>query len=275
MKKNNPLAHDKELGQHFLVNQGIIEKILCKVQFFNSQLKTKEVIEIGPGGGALTQALLRAGIRVVAVEFDERWVSFLTDKYSHEKENGQLVLVHEDATLVDLEKLRSQLQNQETLLCGNLPYNRGQEIVMRYFEEASFVQAFVVMLQKEVSDKFLPKNERRTYGPQSIKFHFLTSGTESFPVSPGSFQPPPKVESSVLSFIRKAYPEIDPFGAQENYRDFSTFLRKAFSQRRKKLSNNICKRAQFPQPFEAYADKRAEELSPEEFIALWKAFKSF
>ena len=90
MKKNNPLAHDKELGQHFLVNQGIIEKILLKIQFFNVQLKNKEVIEIGPGGGALTNALLKAGLKVVAVEFDERWVKFLSEKYSHEIENGQL-----------------------------------------------------------------------------------------------------------------------------------------------------------------------------------------
>ena len=273
MKKNNPLAHDKELGQHFLVNQGIIDKILSKIHFFNAPLKSKEVIQIGPGGGALTAALLKAGLRVVAVEFDERWVKFLSEKYSQEKESGQLVILHEDATLIDLEKLRSQLQNKETLLCGNLPYNRGQEIVMRYFEEASFVQAFVVMLQKEVSDKFLPKSERRAYGPQSIKFHFLTSNPESFPVSPGSFNPPPKVESSVLSFGRQSQQEIDPFLAQEQYKSFSTFLRKAFAQRRKKLSNNLCKKAQFPVCFEAYADKRAEELSPDEFLNLWKAFR--
>lgn len=273
MKKNNSLAHDKELGQHFLVNQGIIDKIISKIQFFNAQLKNKEVIEIGPGGGALTAALLKAGLKVVAVEFDERWVKFLIEKYSQEKESGQLVILHEDATLIDLEKLRSQLKNKETLLCGNLPYNRGQEIVMRYFEESAFVQAFVVMLQKEVSDKFLPKSERRTYGPQSIKFHFLTSNTESFPVSPGSFQPPPKVESSVLSFIRRSYEDIDPFEARQGYENFSDFLRKAFAQRRKKLSNNLFKKAQFPQAFESYADKRAEELSPEEFLALWKAFR--
>lgn len=272
MKKNNPLAHDKELGQHFLVNQGIIEKILLKIQFFNAPLKNKEVIEIGPGGGALTDALLKAGLRVVAVEFDERWVNFLSEKYKAEKENGQLVILHEDATLVDFESLSTQLQNKETLLCGNLPYNRGQEIVMRYFEEASFVQAFVVMLQKEVSDKFLPKIERRSYGPQSIKFHFLTSNTESFPVSPGSFQPPPKVESSVLSFARRSYEGIDPFKSRDAYNDFSAFLRKSFAQRRKKLSNNLCKKTQFPESFESYADKRAEELSPEDFLALWKAF---
>jgi 16S rRNA (adenine1518-N6/adenine1519-N6)-dimethyltransferase len=272
MKKNNPLAHDKELGQHFLVNQGIIEKILLKIQFFNSQLKNKEVIEIGPGGGALTEALLRAGLRVVAVEFDERWVSFLSQKYKTEKENGQFVILHQDATLIDLGEIKSQLQSENILLCGNLPYNRGQEIVMRYFEEASFVQAFVVMLQKEVSDKFLPKIERRSYGPQSIKFHFLTSHTESFPVSPGSFQPPPKVESSVLSFVRKSHLVLDPFKKGEAYKGFSAFLRKAFAQRRKKLSNNLCKKAQFPEAFESYADKRAEELSPEDFLSLWKAF---
>lgn len=273
MKKNNPLAHDKELGQHFLVNQGIIEKILLKIQFFHVHLKNKEVIEIGPGGGALTNALLKAGLKVVAVEFDERWVKFLSEKYSHEIENGQLAILHQDATLIDLGEIKSQLQNQETLLCGNLPYNRGQEIVMRYFEEAPFVQAFVVMLQKEVSDKFLPKSERRTYGPQSIKFHFLTSNTESFPVSPGSFQPPPKVESSVLSFVRKGHPDLDPCKNEEAYSDFSAFLRKAFAQRRKKLSNNLCKKDQFPETFESYADKRAEELTPEEFLALWKAFR--
>lgn len=220
----------------------------------------------------MTQVLLQNGFKVVAVEFDDRWIAHLNEKFSNYVDDQKLFLIHADATTVDLDTVTEHLESQKALLCGNLPYNRGQEIVLRFFEHAPFATAFVVMLQKEVADKFLPRSERKTYGPLSIKLNFLAKNLESFPVSAGSFSPPPKVESSVLSFMRQDDSQFDPLLFPENYKHFSNFLRKAFAQRRKKLSNNIGHENTFPETHKHFAGKRAEELTPDEHLSLWNAF---
>lgn len=257
---------DKELGQHFLSNKGVVEKIVRRIQAFDH----KELVEIGPGGGALTGELLTQGFRVLAIEFDQRWFEELQKKFQTHIESGQFKVLHSDATRIGLNEIQSHLTSEKVTLCGNLPYNRGQEIVFRFFEQASFVDSFVVMLQKEVVDKFLPKNTRKLYGPLSIKMHFLATDLDSFFVSPGSFTPPPKVESAVLSFKRSQH-EFDPVKDRKSYDAFSKLLHRAFLQRRKKLSNNLEK---IPQAFESFSAKRAEELSPDEFLALYQALSS-
>lgn len=259
--KTAKLKLDKELGQHFLTNKGVAEKIIQKIDFF----KHREIIEVGPGGGALTEDLLAHGLKVLAIEFDQRWFEELQKKFSKEIESAQFSIIHADATRVSLKEVEAKLAKTPVTLCGNLPYNRGQEIVLRFFEEASFVDSFVVMLQKEVVDKFLPKNERKCYGPLSIKMSFLAENLNSFFVSPGSFQPPPKVDSAVLSFSRLMESDLSPVLYPAKYKAFSNLLQKAFNQRRKKLSNNI-RVSDFGEGVASYASKRAEELSPEDFF---------
>lgn len=265
------LKLDKELGQHFLTNKGIVDKIIQKINFFGH----KEVIEVGPGGGALTHELLASGLRVTAIEFDERWFNFLKEKYAKFISEKKFNIFLADATQIDLTELKSSLNKAPCTLCGNLPYNRGQEIVLRFFEQASFVDSFVVMLQKEVVDKFLPKNERKSYGPLSIKMNFLADNLDSFFVSPGSFSPPPKVDSAVLSFKRFAQSELSPIENPSAYKKFSRFLQASFLQRRKKLSNNL-KAFQFLEAAAelGFKDKRAEELNPDDFLRLFKLLKS-
>ncbi len=258
---------DKNLGQHFLVNQGVVQKIVEKVKYFRSQDKLPEVVEVGPGGGALTGELLKQGIRVVAVEFDERWAQELNLKFKDKVESGLFEVLCADATTIGLSEIHSRLNNPHITLCGNLPYNRGQEIVFRFFEQAKFVDSFVVMLQKEVIDKFLPRNSRKCYGPLSVKMHFMAENVDSFFVSPGSFNPPPKVDSAVLSFRRKEH-EFSPVVDTNAYDVFSRFLQKSFLQRRKKLSNNL-EASDFSSEFSLYAAKRAEELSPHDFLKLF------
>lgn len=262
--KSNKVVLDKELGQHFLTNKGIVEKIVQKVSFF----KHREVIEVGPGGGALTEELLAQGFRVIAIEFDQRWFEELQKKFQKFIQEGMFLVIHADATQISFQEIQSHLKNKEVTLCGNLPYNRGQEIVLRFFEGAAFVESFVVMLQKEVVDKFLPKNERKCYGPLSIKMSFLADNLSSFFVSPGSFQPPPKVDSAVLGFNRLIESDLSPVLYPAKYKAFSSFLQKSFNQRRKKLSNNL-HAADFDEAFKEYAPKRAEELSPEDFKVLF------
>lgn len=258
------VALDKELGQHFLTNKGVVEKIVQKVEYF----KNREVVEVGPGGGALTEELLAKGLRVIAIEFDQRWYEELQKKFQKYIQEDMFKVIHADATRISFEEIKSYLKNEQITLCGNLPYNRGQEIVLRFFEEATFANCFVVMLQKEVIDKFLPKNERKCYGPLSIKMSFLADNLSSFFVSPGSFQPPPKVDSAVLGFSRKIESDLSPVLYPAKYKAFSKFLQNAFNQRRKKLSNNL-KATDFDETFQEYASKRAEELSPEDFIKLF------
>jgi 16S rRNA (adenine1518-N6/adenine1519-N6)-dimethyltransferase len=224
---------------------------------------------VGPGGGALTEALLSSGFRVVAIEFDERWCAELSLKFKKYIQEEKLTVIKGDATQVSLLEIQKNLRSDKVTLCGNLPYNRGQEIVFRFFETAAFVDSFVIMLQKEVADKFLPKNTRKLYGPLSIKMHFLAMRMDSFFVSPGSFMPPPKVDSAVLSFKRAEHP-LDPTLDKASYDKFSKLLQQSFNQRRKKLANNIDMN-EYPDAFKTFATKRAEELSPEDFLKLFRS----
>jgi 16S rRNA (adenine1518-N6/adenine1519-N6)-dimethyltransferase len=264
---------DKSFGQHFLVNEGVIAKIVERVDSYVRQYapETRAVIEIGPGPGALTKALLARGLRVHAVELDSRMIEHLKTNFADEIAKGRLSLEQQDAVHAESSRW-VQVLGPSFVVCGNLPYNAGSEIVFRALEHWGEASGFVFMLQKEVVKKFSSvffpdADERRDYGPPSVKLSWAAKVEGRFWVSAGSFSPPPKVESGVFWFHRRDAndPEKvgDPLVRNDVYDRASAVVKKLFEHRRKKVTfafSNL-KNTEF-------ADSRAEALSPLDLFRL-------
>jgi 16S rRNA (adenine1518-N6/adenine1519-N6)-dimethyltransferase len=231
--------------------------------------KKTPLVEIGPGPGALTEEILKRGHTLVAVEIDPRMAEHLRSRFAHEIQTGQFTLLHKDALTL---KAADFSFTEDYVICGNLPYNVGSPIVFNFLEQFPKARGFCFMLQKEVVQKFLPPTSAR--GPWStpaIKMDLLCQVKGHFWVKPGSFSPPPKVDSGVISYARKTDSAVlvSPFSNPSEYSAFSNFLMKAFAQKRKML------RAAFPQlKNDPVGVKRAEELSPQDFFSLFKTLKA-
>ncbi|MBS1985574.1 MAG: ribosomal RNA small subunit methyltransferase A [Bdellovibrionales bacterium] len=261
---------DKRFGQHYLVNQGVIDRIADTIA---SQSKSgggqRAVLELGPGPGALTRALLARGLRVVAVELDPRMEPVLRETFAAEVAAQRFEVLRTDAMTVDLAEVARVLGTERVVVCGNLPYNVGSQLVFRFLEEFSPADRFCYMLQKEVVLKFISASqtdrERRDYGPPGVKLNWCTRVNGHFWVSPGSFSPPPKVDSGVFWCERLPLAEA-PANALERgglYDRAAAVVARAFQQRRKML------RAIFPELASTeWATKRVEELTPLDLLRL-------
>jgi 16S rRNA (adenine1518-N6/adenine1519-N6)-dimethyltransferase len=271
MKTDRPKSPeaDKSLGQHFLSNAGVVEKIVE----WTRQLSRPpgRVIEIGPGPGVLTEALLKEFSWVGVIEIDPRMKAHLEERFKAELQAGKLRILHKDALNVqNLEELGISAA-EEAVCVGNLPYNVGTKILFQYLESFSNLTAFCVMLQREVVDRLKAGVEDDAYGIPSIKAALLGTNFEHFIVSPGSFRPPPKVDSAVLRFRRRGPQtpaEKELLQNPDKYREFFRLISLAFSKRRKML------KASFPalKP-EAVGQKRPEELPLQEWLSLYFSSK--
>ncbi|NCN40368.1 ribosomal RNA small subunit methyltransferase A [bacterium] len=269
---NSPKA-DKQFGQHFLSNQGVIDRIAMSVMSLQEKLPEARakapIVEIGPGPGALTKELLARArplsTKLLAVELDTRMVDHLQLQYSKDIEAQNFEVIHGDA--VEADWLVSPLM-EAGVVCGNLPYNVGTAIVFKLVEYAPQAQAFCFMLQKEVVQRFMAVPSTKDYGVPSIMLQLVCAIGDHFWVQPGSFSPPPKVQSGVFTFRRRAKflsPELDPFHPETQYFAFNKRVKLAFQSRRKML------RKVFPALKDTeWGAKRPEALSPEEWWSLWQ-----
>ncbi len=258
---------DKQFGQHFLINQGVIDRIVRSVATLNRD-SGGTLIEIGPGPGALTKELLALEWPLIAIELDPRMVEFLEHEHASKISQGKLKIISQDALAVDWN--RDDFENAYSI-CGNLPYNVGTAIIFSLLEKNQKANGFCFMLQKEVVQRFMAKPRCKDYGVPSIMLQLLCDIGEHFWVQPGSFNPPPKVQSGVFSFCRKAKlinERLNPFHPQSEYFEFNKFVKRAFQSRRKML------RKVFPDLKESpRGTQRPEELSPEEWWELWELIK--
>lgn len=263
---------DKSLGQHFLANAGVVKRIGDVVEDLVRATQASLVVELGPGQGVLTRDLLSRKLRVRAVELDPRMPEILEREFAAEIASQAFTLLPGDALKVPLEEI---IPTGETaVVCGNLPYNVGAALVFRFFEDSSASKAFCYMLQKEVVKKFLTsapaEGERRDYGPPGIKLAWGAQVEGHFWVAPGSFQPPPKVDSGVFWFRRRA-PETlaaDPLERGGLYDRAGEVVDRLFQQRRKMI------RASVPQlKADPLGTRRAEELTPLELLALVRGLR--
>lgn len=256
---------NKNLGQHFLINQGVIAKIADSVGRLSPDL-AKPIIEIGPGPGALTKELLLRGHRVIAIEIDSRMREHLVTEFAGYVSEGKFEVWDHDATRSDYVTQIEGMGVGEICVCGNLPYNVGTQILFLLLEKATWAETFCFMLQKEVVQRLLHQVPgSKSYGVTGIKMAWACEIRGHFWVKPGSFAPPPKVDSGVLWYARKhdhSEATLSPVAHPEEYAFARDTVDLAFQQRRKMLKKSV------PQVPEIYATKRPDEITPTDFLNL-------
>ena len=245
------MARRPPLGQHFLHDEGVLARIAAAVGAGAGD----HVVEIGPGEGVLTRHLLASGARVTAIEVDPRLASRLRQTLAGE---GDLELIHADVLKVDL---RALLGDGPAALAGNLPYYITSPIVRRTLALGQAISRAVFLVQKEVADRICAGPGTRDYGYLSALCRLGATPETLFRVRPGSFRPPPKVESAVIRLTPRPEPPPEP--------ELVRFLEAAFRQPRKTLLNNLS--ALYPRELLAQAaetSKRAQQLDVAELQAL-------
>ena len=213
-------------GQHFLVQERYVHKILQVAKV----TREDTILEIGPGRGILTQALLKAGANVVAIEIDPTLYQFLQQRVTH----PQLTLIHGDFLGFPTSTLE-ELFPAPFKVVANLPYESATAILFRFLTWRDYLQSVTVMIQKDVAERIcaLPQDGKR-HGFLSLAMTLGFQRHLAFSVPSHAFQPPPKVTSSVIHLI--------PQGSGWNASQEQAFLewnRRLFVQRRKTLINNL------------------------------------
>jgi len=254
------------LGQHFLANEGVLRKIVAAIDPRPEDV----IVEIGPGRGALTAWLSAGAGRIVAVEKDARLAAGLREMVP-----DHIEIVTGDILKVDLSEIAHRAGGTALRLVGNVPYSISSPLLFRVLDDRALLSDCVFLLQKEVAERVTAGPGTKSYAPLGILLQNEFEARIAFAVAPGSFSPPPKVQSALLTLRRRPVP-LHPGAAEEPYR---AFLRAAFAERRKMLWKNMARRAT-PSALEAaYADlglsrnARAEELSPEVLFRLFLALR--
>jgi len=240
----------KSLGQHFLKDENICRKIVASLQ----QHSFSQLLEVGPGGGALTKYLLELkDIDLKAVELDDEKVDFLLKTYPGLK--GRII--HEN--FLDIEK---PFEGKFTVV-GNFPYNISTQILFKILEWKNDVDCMLGMFQKEVAQRIAAKEGSKVYGVTSVLVQAFFSVEYLFDVNPSCFQPPPKVKSGVLRLLPQPKMPL-----MKSEKDFFVLVKMAFNQRRKTLRNAAKDLFDAAILKDELFNKRAEQLTVKEFAEL-------
>ena len=248
----------KSYGQHFLKNDSIAARIADSLQQAG---RTGLVLEIGPGTGMLTKHLLAHTEYVTyAVEADRDMVEHLKKTWP---EFAEQRLFFKDFLDFDV---AAEFGTREFCLIGNFPYNISSQILFKLLECRQLIPEMVGMFQKEVADRVVSKPGSKVYGITSVLAQAFYRTEHLFNVEPGSFNPPPKVQSAVIRLTRKENFEL---GCDEKL--FRQMVKTAFNQRRKMLRNTL--KPFFPPEKlmeDPFFEKRPETLGWEEYVRLVK-----
>jgi len=257
-----PVAPNRELGQHFLIDENILGVIgrLAKLE------PADVVLEIGPGLGFLTAYLGERVAFVHAVELDRSLEPHLAERV---RGHANVALVFGDALRLDL----AALEPASTKFVANLPYNVATPLLVESLDGLPSVGHWTVMVQREVADRLFARPSTKAYGAVSVLVQLSTERTGFHPVSRTVFLPPPNVESALVAFRRTALPE--------DFAEIKNVVEAAFAHRRKTLPNSLelaglAQRARAVEALAEIARKpnvRAEALEPEEFVALTTALR--
>ncbi|WP_054310973.1 16S rRNA (adenine(1518)-N(6)/adenine(1519)-N(6))-dimethyltransferase RsmA [Mesorhizobium sp. 1M-11] len=253
------LQAKKALGQNFLLDLNLTGKVARTA----GDLTQTTVIEVGPGPGGLTRALLLHGARrVVAIERDERCLAALSEVSDHYP--GRLEVISGDALKADFTTLAS---DGPVKIVANLPYNIGTELLIRWLTVDSwppFYQSLTLMFQREVAERIVAKPASGAYGRLGVLAGWRTEAKIAFDVPPQAFTPPPKVTSSVVHMVPREVPL--PTDAKR----LGRVTEAAFGQRRKMLRQSLKSLGgeRLLERAEIDPTRRAETLSVEEFVRL-------
>ena len=265
----------KSLGQHFLKDLGVAQKIAETILVESQKSKVEStlvestfdkfpVLEVGPGMGVLTQILLQnPQIDLTAVELDRESVAYLKEWYP------ELKLIEGDFLKLDLNKVYPE---GEFGVIGNYPYNISSQIFFKVLEYKDRIPVCSGMIQKEVAERIASKPGKKAYGILSVLLQAWYDIEYLFTVDENVFNPPPKVKSAVVRLRRNSRTSL---GCDE--RLFKTVVKTAFNQRRKQIRNSLREYLVESQKskvesslLESYMTKRPEQLSVEDFINLTK-----
>ena len=246
----------KRFGQNFLQNPHIIDEILRAI---NPQA-TDNMLEIGPGLGALTLPLLRKLDHLIAVEIDTDLQEYLAQLPVAQ---GKLQLISADALTVDYSQFGSKLR-----VIGNLPYNISTPILIRLLQFAPFIEDMYFMLQKEVVDRMAAGPGSKAYGRLSVMLQYHCEVDHLFNVPPEAFDPQPKVDSAVVRLIPFRTSPFESVAVDQLER----LVASAFAMRRKTLTNNLKGIISFAELTALGIDggKRPEQISVSEYVQLAK-----
>jgi 16S rRNA (adenine1518-N6/adenine1519-N6)-dimethyltransferase len=253
------LTARKSFGQHFLLDLNITRKIARLAGL----LEGETVIEVGPGPGGLTRALLEAGARVVAVEKDRRFIPLLAELASHA--GGRLIVIEADAVGLGAETLPAGAP-----IVANLPYNVATPLLIGWLTGPLRPRCMTLMFQKEVADRIAARPGSKDYGRLSVLAQALCGAEVVMTLPARAFTPPPKIDSAVV----KLTPRADPPPA-DRIELLQQLTAAAFGQRRKMLRSSLKGLGGEVLLAKAGIDgsRRAEDLSVAEFLALVAAYQ--
>lgn len=256
------LAAKHSLGQNFLVSNGVVERIMDLAALTEED----RVVEVGPGIGTLTLALLSEAGQVTSIETDRALEPVLS---AHAAAHPTFAYIMGDALRVPPERIAQAAGGEPTALVSNLPYNVAATVILTYLQGMPSLRRAVVMVQAEVADRICAGPGSRTYGAYTAKLALLGTVTGRFEVGPASFMPPPHVDSAVVRIERA------PLVAPELVAPVSAVIDAAFAQRRKTIRNSMSAsgygRDELDAAFAACGISptcRAETLSPGDFVRL-------
>lgn len=223
---------NKSLGQNFLIDDCVIEKIIESSNIEKEDL----IIEIGPGLGVLTERLLKKSNNVVVIELDKKMIEILQNRFCL---NRNLEIINDDVLKVDLEKLIKNKKEQTNInkvkIVANLPYYISTPIIMKLLENRLEISEIIVMVQKEVAQRLGAETGKREAGAITYAVEYYAKATPIIDVPKESFIPSPKVESQVIKLEVRQNPKIEV----EDEKLLFNIIQKSFMQRRKTLSNAL------------------------------------
>ena len=253
----------KSLGQNFLIDRDVLEKIVDTVDINN-----KEVLEIGPGSGNLTTYILKKKPKNVYVIEKDNDLSLLLE----EKFNNEITIINDDVLKIAEDKI----SDSKLLVFGNLPYNISTEILSKWIINLGknfWFESLVLMFQKEVADRIIAEPNTSKYGRLSILSSWKLNIQKIMDIKPESFSPRPKIDSSLLLFT----PQEDYFELK-NAKNLETITRIFFSQRRKMLKkpfNQVFKNAkEISEKFKIDLNLRPQNLEPKIYFELVKEYEN-
>ncbi|MFA6057181.1 MAG: 16S rRNA (adenine(1518)-N(6)/adenine(1519)-N(6))-dimethyltransferase RsmA [Taibaiella sp.] len=250
------LTLKKSLGQHFLHDENMCKNIVAQV----NRKPGLHLLEIGPGGGAITKYLLQwEDTDYKAIEVDDEKVEYLPKAFPAIA-----------GKLIHMDFLKASVPFEDHFsVIGNFPYNISSQILFKILDWETQVDEVIGMFQKEVAQRVAAKEGSKTYGILSVLIQAFFKVEYLFDVHPKCFNPPPKVMSGILKLTNTQ----NPFGIQDK-KTFLRIVKAAFNQRRKMLRNAL-KGVFTPEMLEQdIFTKRAEQLSVEDFVGLYKSYLS-
>jgi 16S rRNA (adenine1518-N6/adenine1519-N6)-dimethyltransferase len=236
----------RRLGQHFLFQRPVLDRIAEAACPEREPL----CIEIGPGPGTLTEALLERAERLISIELDPALAEILRQRHESEP---RFELIESDALQVDLTKFGP------AVVCGNIPYYLTSPLIFQALGLGANLVRAVFLIQKEVAERLVARPGTRDYGYLSVAAQALCQVDQLFTVKPGAFRPPPRVDSAVVRLTPREAPLVEDHAA------FLRFAAAAFRMKRKTLRNNLGT-AEIP-----HAGMRAEQLSIAQLVEVMRA----